>query len=56
MNRIRGADGKWRTLDSRAIYRHAHAAGAVYGATLERELTATARCVMGDAGSAGPDA
>lgn len=39
LNRVRGADGKWRTLDSRAIYRHAHAAGAVYGATLERELT-----------------
>lgn len=39
LNRIRGADGKWRTLDSRAIYRHAHAAGAIYGATLERELT-----------------
>ena len=39
LNRIRGADGVWRTLDSRAIYRHAHAAGAVYGAMLERELS-----------------
>src|SRR5215207_4518602 len=39
LNRIRGVDGKWRTLDSRAIYRNAHAAGAVYGAMLERELT-----------------
>ena len=39
LNRIRGVDGKWRTLDSRAIYRHAHAAGAVYGAMLERELS-----------------
>ncbi len=39
LNRIRGEDGKWRTLDSRAIYRHAHAAGAVYGAALERELS-----------------
>lgn len=39
LNRVRGADGKWRTLDSRAIYRNAHAAGAVYGATLERELS-----------------
>ena len=39
LNRIRGADGKWRTLDSRAIYRHTHAAGAVYGAMLERELS-----------------
>lgn len=39
LNRIRGVDGTWRTLDSRAIYRHAHAAGAVYGAVLERELS-----------------
>src|SRR5215210_8306426 len=39
LNRVRGVDGKWRTLDSRAIYRHAHAAGAVYGAMLERELS-----------------
>jgi conjugative relaxase-like TrwC/TraI family protein len=39
LNRLRGVDGKWRTLDSRAIYRHAHAAGAVYGAMLERELS-----------------
>ena len=39
LNRIRGVDGTWRTLDSRAIYRHAHAAGAVYGAILERELS-----------------
>lgn len=39
LNRVRGVDGKWRTLDSKAIYRHAHAAGAVYGAHLERLLT-----------------
>jgi conjugative relaxase-like TrwC/TraI family protein len=39
LNRIRGTDGTWRTLDSRAIYRNAHAAGAVYGAVLERELS-----------------
>lgn len=36
LNRIHGADGVWRTLDSKAIYRHAHAAGALYGAVLER--------------------
>ena len=24
LNRVQGADGKWRTLDSKAIYRHAH--------------------------------
>ena len=39
LNRIRGVEGTWRTLDSRAIYRHAHVAGAVYGAMLERELS-----------------
>lgn len=36
-------DGKpvyrWRALDSRAIYRNAHTAGAIYAATLERLLT-----------------
>ena len=39
LNRVRGHDGVWRTLDSRAVYRHAHAAGALYAAILERELT-----------------
>lgn len=39
LNRLQGADGKWRTLDSKAIYHHAHAAGAVYAAELERLLT-----------------
>jgi conjugative relaxase-like TrwC/TraI family protein len=39
LNRLLGEDGVWRTLDSRAIYRHAHAAGALYAATFERELT-----------------
>ena len=39
LNRVRGVDGVWRTLDSRAIYRHAHAAGAVYAAELERVLS-----------------
>jgi conjugative relaxase-like TrwC/TraI family protein len=41
LNRIRGVDGTWRTLDSRAVYRNAHAAGAVYAASLERELSTT---------------
>lgn len=40
LNRVCDADGTWRTLDSKAIYRHAHAAGALYAATLERELQA----------------
>ena len=39
LNRVHGSDGVWRTVDSKAIYRHAHAAGALYGAVLERELT-----------------
>ena len=40
LNRVQGVDGVWRTLDSKAIYRHAHAAGALYAATLETELIA----------------
>ena len=40
LNRVRGVDGRWRTLDGEAIYRHAHAAGALYAAVLERELSA----------------
>lgn len=39
-NRIKCIDGTWRTLDSHAVYRHAHAAGAFYGAVLEQELIA----------------
>ena len=56
LNRIRGVDGKWRTLDSRAIYRHAHAAGAVYGADAGAGAVAAARGVVGDTGAAGADA
>ena len=40
LNRVHCPDGTWRTLDGQAIYRHAHAAGSLYGAVLERELTA----------------
>lgn len=39
LNRVRGVDGRWRTLDGEAVYRHAHAAGALYAAVLERELS-----------------
>ena len=39
LNRVRGVDGRWRTLDGEAIYRHSHAAGALYAAVLERELS-----------------
>ena len=56
LNRIRGEDGKWRTLDSRAIYRNAHAAGAVYGGDAGTRAERDARRVVGDAGQAGADA
>jgi len=39
-NRVQCVDGTWRTLDSHAVYRHAHAAAAFYGAVFEQELTA----------------
>lgn len=41
LNRLHCDDGRWRTLDSSAIYRHTHAAGALYGAVLEQELSDT---------------
>jgi conjugative relaxase-like TrwC/TraI family protein len=39
LNRVRCEDGKWRALDGAAIFAHAHAAGARYGAVLEAELS-----------------
>ena len=39
LNRLHSEDGRWRTLDSSAIYRHTHAAGALYGAVFEQQLT-----------------
>ena len=41
LNRLHCEDGRWRTLDSSAIYRHTHAAGALYGAVFEQQLTET---------------
>ncbi len=42
LNRVRCADGEWRTLDGRAVYRVAAAAGAIYDrvreTALERDL------------------
>ncbi len=42
LNRVRCADGQWRSLDSRAVYRAAASAGALYDrvreAALERDL------------------
>ena len=37
-NLVRGGDGKWSALDSRALFRHARAASAVYQATLRFHL------------------
>lgn len=39
LNRVQTVDGTWRTLDSRAIYASAAAAGAVAQRTLEASLT-----------------
>jgi conjugative relaxase-like TrwC/TraI family protein len=33
-------DGRWRTIDSRRLYKHARTAGSVYQAVLRHELTA----------------
>jgi conjugative relaxase-like TrwC/TraI family protein len=40
LNRVRCADGKWRTLDSRAVHRERAAAGAVGERVMEAELAA----------------
>lgn len=37
-NLVKGEDGRWSALDSRALYRHARAAGAVYQAALRHHL------------------
>ncbi|MQA11729.1 MAG: AAA family ATPase, partial [Pseudonocardiaceae bacterium] len=39
LNRVEGADGKWRTLDGRAVYAHRGAAAAVGERTLEEHLS-----------------
>jgi hypothetical protein len=38
LNRVEGADGKWRTLDGKAIYRHRGAAAAVGERVTEQHL------------------
>lgn len=40
-NLLRGEDGRWSSVDSRAVYRHARTAGCVYQAVLRGELTRT---------------
>jgi hypothetical protein len=41
LNRVQGADGEWRTLDSRAMHKHRGAAAAVAERTMEEHLTRT---------------
>ncbi|WP_214364959.1 MobF family relaxase [Pseudonocardia sp. H11422] len=41
LNRVRSADGKWRTLDSRTIHAHRGAAGAVAERVMEAHLART---------------
>jgi conjugative relaxase-like TrwC/TraI family protein len=38
-NLVRGLDGQWSALDTRALYRHARTAGYLYQAVLRGELT-----------------
>jgi conjugative relaxase-like TrwC/TraI family protein len=40
VNKVKCADGAWRTLDGREVYHHKKAAGALYQAALRAELTA----------------
>jgi len=40
-NLLRGVDGRWSALDTRAIHRHARTAGYVYQAVLRSRLTET---------------
>ena len=39
LNKLRCADGRWRTIDGHEIYAHKKSAGAVYQAALRSELT-----------------
>lgn len=38
-NKVKGADGIWRTVDGRLLYRHQLAAGYLHEAVLRKELT-----------------
>jgi conjugative relaxase-like TrwC/TraI family protein len=39
LNRVEGADGKWRTIDARAMYRYRGAASVVGDRVMEQHLT-----------------
>ncbi len=41
LNKVRTADGGWRTVDGHEIYAHKKSAGALYQAALRNELTRT---------------
>ncbi|SCL12790.1 conjugative relaxase domain-containing protein, TrwC/TraI family [Micromonospora nigra] len=41
LNRVQCADGKWRTLDSRAMHKHRGAAATIAERTMEEHLTRT---------------
>src|SRR4051794_41238260 len=41
LNKVRCADGEWRTIDGQEIYAHKKSAGALYQAALRNELTRT---------------
>src|SRR4051794_22031052 len=41
LNKVRCADGGWRTLDGHEIYAHKKSAGALYQAALRNEMTRT---------------
>src|SRR4051812_33906471 len=41
LNKVRCADGGWRTIDGHEIYAHKKSAGALYQAALRNELTRT---------------
>ncbi|HEX9762551.1 MAG TPA: MobF family relaxase, partial [Acidimicrobiia bacterium] len=38
-NKVKGVDGRWRTIDGRLLYRHQLAAGYLHEAVLRKELT-----------------
>ena len=44
LNRVRGVDGRWRTLDGEAIYRHSHVAGALYARCWNASCRSSWRC------------
>ena len=48
VNKLRCADGAWRTIDGHELYAHAKSAGAVYQAALRAELAGRLDAVFAD--------